>query len=203
MLAGVLTMLFFTIPVPRAGDWKLKAEKSGIKVYSQKQDNSAFDAIRAVFEAEATLEQFASVVLNIEEYEYWNTAVSNVRLLKRISDSEFIYYTETKAPWPVTDRYLVVRMKLTHDVKSKALKITLDNVPDMIPEKEGFVRVKGYHVSATVVALSESRLKADYCYYVDPGGDIPAWVTNMASINLPVSSLTNLKSRIKAKSGHR
>lgn len=196
----VFLFLLFAGHRPAEPNWKLRVEKSGIKVYTRAQADSDFDALRTTFEAEATLDQYTAVVLDIDAYKYWNSAATNAYVLKKISDSEQIYYTEAKAPWPVADRYLVLHMKVTRDEASKVMKIALDNVPDQIPQKDGFVRVKKYRVTATITAVSDTRVKADYYYDIDPGGSVPAWAINLVSSKMPVEAFTNLKDRIKALS---
>ena len=184
-------------------DWKLQAEQNGIKVYLRQQEESAFNALRASFEAESTLSQYAALVLNVDEYKFWNYAATNPYIVKKINESELIYYTEAKAPWPVTDRYVVVHLKVTQDPKSKIMKITINNVPDQIPEQAGFVRIKKYNAVIQVAPITESRVKVEYTLHVDPGGSIPAWVVNLLSKKMPVTTFTNLKNRLKAQGEHR
>lgn len=203
LLLAAFFVLALTTQCGAQEDWKLQTEQNGIKVYLRQQEESAFNALRATFEAEATLSQYAALVLNVEEYKYWNYAATNPYVVKKINESELIYYTEAKAPWPVVDRYVVVHLKVMQDPMSKIMKITINNVPDQIPEQAGFVRIKKYNAVIQVAPITETRVRVDYRLSVDPGGSIPAWVINMVSKKMPVNTFTNLKNRLKAQGEHR
>lgn len=177
-------------------NWKFRTEQNGIKVYSSQQESSAFNALRATFEADATLSQYAAAVLDIDQYKRWNSAVYNPYIVKRINESELVYYSEAKAPWPVQDRYVVLHLKVTQDPASKTLTIRLKNLPDVIPQKKGFIRIKEYHANITVTPLSSTRVKVEYVARIDPGGSIPAWIANLLMDELPVKSFTQLKARL-------
>ncbi|MDH5397358.1 MAG: START domain-containing protein [Cyclobacteriaceae bacterium] len=179
-------------------DCELKKTDQGISVYFCDRDSSDLKALGAVFEVEATLEQYAATVLNVEEYPSWNFEAKNPRILKQISDTELIYYAEADAPWPVTDRYLVLHLKVDQDPVTKMLDITLRNVPEMIEEKENFVKVKEYNSLLRVVPLSEERLKIQYFLNIDPGGAVPAWVINLVSSRIPINTFSNLKKRLES-----
>jgi len=198
LLAGVFFITVFTSRLPAQHDWKFQVEKNGIQVYARQQEGSDFNELKVTFEAEATLSQYASIVMNIDEYKYWNYASSNPYIIKRINDSELIYYTETKAPWPVTNRYAVLHLKMAQDPKSKILKITQTNVPDQMPEKEGFIRIAKYRAVILVIPVTENKIKVEYFLSVDPGGSIPAWAINLVSKKMPVTTFSNLKMRLKA-----
>ena len=180
-------------------NWKLHAENDGIKVYTSKQDSSAYNAIRVTFEVEATLAQYAALVLNVPDYKNWNSASNNSTLIKRINDSELIYYTEAKAPWPVTDRYVVLHLKLILDPASKFLKIIIKDLPDQIPEKKGLVRINEYSSYLKAVPVSSGRLKVDYVLTLDPGGSVPAWAVNLVSASAPIKTFSNLRNKLKSQ----
>lgn len=184
-------------------DWTFQTEKNGIKVYTAGHDSSDFKSVRAIFEVEATLSQYAAIVWNVAEYKYWNFAATNPRVLKKISESELIYYTEAKAPWPITDRFVVLHLKIVQDPASKIMRILLNNAPDQIPEQEGFVRIPAYQSVARVVPVSDTRVRVEYTIHVDPGGSIPAWAVNMVSAKMPITSFTNLKERVKQQGDER
>ncbi|MCB0530715.1 MAG: hypothetical protein H6574_03560 [Lewinellaceae bacterium] len=179
--------------------WKLHAENDGIKVYTSKQDSSAYNAIRVTFEVESTLSEYAALVLNVPDYKNWNAASSKSTLIKKINDSELLYYTEAKSPWPIADRYVVLHLKLTLDPASKFLKIMIEDAPDQIPEKKGLVRINDYSSCLKAVPVSSGRLKVDYVLKIDPGGNVPAWAVNLVSANMPVKTFSNLKNKLESQ----
>ncbi len=177
-------------------DCDFQMEKDGIKVYTCKRPNSNFNAVQAYFEVEATLEQYASIVLNVEEYKHWNFATTNPKVLKKINENEVIYYTEVSAPWPVTDRFAVLHLKVWEDPESNHLFVLLTNVPETLPSKKGFVRVQEYNSILEITPLVSGKLKVDFYLEVDPGGAVPAWAINLISTKFPINTFSNLKKRL-------
>lgn len=200
---AIVILLLFGIRLQGQTKWELKADKNGIKVFTRDQAETSLKAVRATFEVDATLSQYASIILNVEAYKEWNYAATNPYLVKRINESELMYYTEAKAPWPVTDRYVVLHLKIKQDPESKILQITLQDVPDQIPAKSGLVRIPEFYSKITVTPITAERVKVEYFLSVDPGGSIPAWVANLVSTKMPITTFTNLINRIKAQGGQR
>ena len=201
-----ICVFLFLIPlnqIKSQSNWKLKGTKNGITVYTMGDENTRLNIIRATFEVEATLSQYASIVLNVEDYKSWNYAAKNPYIIKKISETELIYYAEAEAPWPVTDRYVVLHLKVEQDSQSKILEITLNNVPDQIPKKEGFVRIPVYSSVLKVIPVSKNKVKVELILKVDPGGSIPVWLTNLVSTKIPITTFSNFKKRVKSQGEHR
>lgn len=182
-----------------AQNWKLHAEQNGIKVYTAKQESSALNAIRATFEAEATLSQYAAVILDVSGYKKWNYSSSKAYIISQISDSEFIFYSESKLPWPVSDRYVVLHLKLFLDTAANTLKIVMKDLPEQIPKKEGLVRMTNFSSVLNVVQVTPDKLQVEYVVTLDPGGSIPASVVNWISAKFPIKSFTNLRNLLKSQ----
>ena len=189
--------LFLSLSTSAQPDCELQTVKDGIKVYSCKRENSDFNAVRAGFEAETTLAQYASIVLNVAEYQYWNYAASNPYVIRKINQEELIHYTEAKALWTIMDRFVVLHLSVKKDPKTGHLMVKLENVPDILPEKKGFVRIKEYYSVLEVIPIGPEKVKVKYFLEVDPGGAVPAWVTNLVSSNFPINTFSNLRERLK------
>lgn len=189
--------VFLSLSPSAQPDCELQTVRDGIKVYSCKRDNSDFHAVKASFEVETTLAQYASIVLNVAEYQHWNYAASNPYVIRKINEEELIYYTEAKAPWPIVDRFVVLHLSVKKDPKTGHLIVKLENVPDEMPEKNGFVRIKEYYSTLEVIPIGPGKVKVKYFLEVNPGGAVPAWVTNLVSSNFPIKTFSNLRERIK------
>jgi hypothetical protein len=196
-----LLFLFKVLTVPSVAaqeNCELKKISKGVAVYTCERSDSELNAIRALFEVNATLSQYAATVLNINEYKHWNYEAKNARIMKQISDTELIYYTESFTPWPIMNRYVVLRLKVTQDPKSKILRITIDDIPDIIPEQTGFVMVEEFQAVLHVKPNSDGILKVELDLNVDPGGSLPVWLTNIITTKIPVNTYSNLRERVEA-----
>jgi len=203
ILLYTMAFLISLFPLKAQDHCVLKKDEDGIKVYTCETVGSDFYSVKASFEVDATLSQYASIILDIEQYKNWNTEARNARLLKRISETELIYYTDSDAPWPIKDRDLVLHLKLSQDPKTKVITIDLQCLPDYIPAKEDFVRIPLFHSTLKITPISKYKVKANYYLEAEPGGQIPAWVANLVCTRIPINAFTNLKNRVASQADHR
>ncbi|MDZ7646903.1 MAG: START domain-containing protein [Cytophagales bacterium] len=171
---------------------ELKKEKNNIKIYSCPTKESSFNTIRAEFEVNSTIEKYISIVIDIENYKIWRYRETEHRLLKKISDTELIYYNQVDAPFPVSDRDMVSHLTISQNTQNKILTITAESMPDYIPHVDNIVRIPRSKSIMTLKQISESKLKAICTIEVDPGGSIPAWVSNTFGTQAPYETFRNL-----------
>src|SRR6185437_16022271 len=81
-------------------NWKLGAEKNGIKVYTAHVPDSKIKAIKVECEVKARASQLIAVMLDINASQEWIYRTKNYKLLKQVSPSELYYYCEVIIPWP-------------------------------------------------------------------------------------------------------
>src|ERR1700729_2685570 len=106
MRALMTLFLFFSFNVSlnTKGSWLLVKEQDGIKMYNRPSAHSKFDDIKIETDFVGTLSQMESILANVEKYVEWGYATKMSVLIKRISPTEFIYYSLIDVPWPTTDR---------------------------------------------------------------------------------------------------
>jgi len=175
----------------------LKKDKDNIKVYSCPAENSAFKTVRAEFELDATIDEYIAIALDVEGYKTWHYHVMSPRLLERVSDSEIIYYTQISAPWPISNRDVIMHLKLDHNLSSNTLTVTLKSLDNYLPIVKGFVRVAQSNTVLTLTPIANARLKVNYSIHADPGGKLPPWAVDLVSTQGPYETFKNLQERIK------
>lgn len=158
-----------------------------------------FKSIKASFTVKARLSQLVAFLQDVNNYCDWQYNTIRAQLLKKISEQEVMYYTEIAAPWPVSNRDMVVQLKFSQDAKTKVVTIVMKSVPEWAPEKDHIVRVPMSLATWTVVPLSSSLLKIEYFILIDPGGSVPPWMINMVSAQAPYDSFKTLKYKIREK----
>ena len=178
---------------------ELKKEKDNIKIYGCVAEGSALDDIRVEFEVNSTIDKYIPIVLDVTHYHEWRYREFNHKVLKKISDAEMIYYAQVSAPFPLSDRDLVLHLTINRDSLPKVLTVTIESMPDYIPPVEDVVRVQSSFSTMTLIPLSESRLKVSCYVRVNPGGQIPDWVINMFSTQGPYETFKNLIDKMEAK----
>jgi hypothetical protein len=117
-------------------------------------------------------------------------------LIKRISKNELLYYTETELPWPMSNRYAAIRMKI-FDSPSNIHRIVSVNEPAAIPIKPGLVRLAYYKASWEVKSLEKNKIAITYLLDINPGGGLAPWVVNTFITTGPYETFANLSELLK------
>lgn len=179
-------------------DCLLRKDEDSVKVYTCTVEDLKFKSIKAAFSVNTTLATLTSFILDIERYHEWQYNTTHPRIITRITEKRLIYYTVVEAPWPVSDRDMVVDLSVSQDPQTKAVTIITNGVPDYIPREEGFVRVPMSFATWTIKRVSPTKLSVVYTIKIDPGGSVPAWMVNMVCAEAPYVSFRNLREKISA-----
>ncbi len=117
--------------------------------------------------------------------------------MKQNSPLDFIYYTETQMPWPLSNRDVIINMKIQTDSLPKFLLIHGNALPDLIPVIPMRVGVQKFSSSWKITMPTTSSIHIDYIVELDPGGSIPGWAANMFADKGPFGSFSNLGEKLK------
>jgi hypothetical protein len=190
--AFVLLMLCFEM---RAQSWELKKEVDGIKIFTAKRPDAKFKSVRVECMVNARLPSLVALLLDVERNHEWVYHIKSSKLLKRISEKELIYQAEVCTPWPFTNRDLVVHLKCSRD-QGGMIHIDSEAEPGFIPVNKDLVRITSSRSHWVIASLSPGQQKLVYEISFDPGGSVPAWLTNMFLTEGPSETFTNLRSRV-------
>ena len=72
----------------------------------------------------------------------------------------------------------------------------LEAVPNYIPGKEDFIRLKTAKGSWEITPLKDNKTQIKYQVMADPEGSLPPMIINMFIVDGPYTTLQNLKERI-------
>jgi len=195
LLTG-LTLLFCVYANAQTS-WDLKLDKEGIRVYTRKLDNSPFRAVKTVCTINSSLTILTAVLLDIKGSAEWVYATKTISLLKQISVSELIYYSEIDVPWPAGNRDFIVQLIVAQDQKTKAVSVVGDNKPDYLPANKNIVRIQHSYSKWLITPLPNSQVKIEYVLEVDPGGNVPAWLVNLFATKGPFDTFKKLREQVR------
>ncbi|MBI5372077.1 MAG: START domain-containing protein [Sphingobacteriales bacterium] len=177
-------------------NWKLEKDKNGIKVYLSGVKGSSFKAAKVECNITGTYNKLIALLTNVPHFTDWIYHNKLSRVLKRISPYDFIYYTETSMPWPMSNRDAVIHVQIRTDSLPRFMTITGTGEPRYIPEESGKVRVPYYKAVWKVTMPTAQTLAVTYIVELDPGGSIPAWIANMFAEKGPYESFSNLEEEL-------
>jgi hypothetical protein len=201
----ILFLSSFFIPVYATTNWKLKKDKDGIKIYSGSVPNTNIKAIKAEYVLTTSCSELTALLLNAKAHKQWvyNTATSYV--IKEVTAQEQIYYSEVSMPWPLTNRDIVVNLKISQNTVTKVMTVIAAAVPGYVPLKKGTIRVRSSTAIWKITPIGSGQVKVDYTAQADPGGSVPAWAVNTFCDTGPFETFKELKKVLLAgnyKSAH-
>ena len=178
-------------------DWKLAADKDGIKIYTSLVPDSKIKAVKVECEEDASARQLVAVLLDVNATVEWIYHTKSCSLIKQVSPSELYYYSEVSLPWPTENRDFVAHLKVTQDPRTKVVTVDGPAVPGMVPAKKGIVRINHSSGKWVITPLRNNRSVVEYTLHVDPGGNVPAWLVNMLATNGPMQIFEKLKLQLQ------
>ena len=191
----LITAFTFSLPAQSDDDWKLKSEKSGVKVYYRKP--SDIYELKLATSIKVPLSGIVRLFDEVDKYPSWGYKVSEARLLKRVSPTEMYYYSKIDFPWPMSDRDLVLHTTLEQNAHNNAVTSTSVAVSGWVPEKKDVVRIKKANTKWTMIPGEGGWLYVEYYLNSDPGGSIPDWAINLALDMGPRETVKQMKVILK------
>ena len=179
--------------------WKQVKDKDGIKVFTSDLANSKFKAIKVECTLNGTYTKLVHELTNVEHLSDWVYNCKKTQMIKKISDYDFIYYSETHLPWPLSNRDVTLHFRVKTDSVPKFLTITGTNENGVYPEIPAKVRVPHYKATWKVTMPTPGTIHVVYIVEVDPGGSIPAWLSNMFADKGPYETFVNLGKRMMSR----
>ncbi|WP_313806237.1 START domain-containing protein [Flavobacterium sp.] len=194
-----LLVLLFLVSLFSTAQKKSKTElaidKEGIKIYLTKLDTTPFKEYRAVMTVKANIDTVAKQILDIKSLQKWNYKTRTSELIRKTSDTSWIFYMVHHLGWPVQDRDHVSRVTLTKKANEQTITILPAN--NIVKEKEGILRLKNFRGFWYLKKISENQTLVIQQVYGNPGGSMPAFMVNMVVTKGPFESFRELRKRVE------
>jgi ribosome-associated toxin RatA of RatAB toxin-antitoxin module len=194
-----LLFVFKLNPLLAQSEWKLSAEKEGIKVYTSQVPDSKIKAIKVNAEFNATASQFVALIMDVNSAPEWVYHVKSCMVVKQVSPSELYYYSEINLPWPATNRDFVAHLTVTQNPDTKVVTIDGPAVQGLVPVKKGIVRVTDSNGKWIIAPIGADQVKVEYSIHIDPGGSLPSWLVNMFATEGPIKIFENIKVELQKR----
>jgi hypothetical protein len=188
-------------PVTGKGPWEVVRNEKGIVVHRRAIAGSHLHEFRGTGVIEAPIAAVLGVLNDAEHRTEWmKEAAANTRVESLDSYNE-IFYSRTKAPWPVAHRDVVLRAHTIIDPKAGQVRIELTSQehPSWPPQK-GVVRMpflRGHwHLWPE---RGGAWTRAEYQVHANPGGSLPDWIVNMVSKKIPFETMVGMQQQVKRR----
>ncbi len=179
--------------VAETNPWQLKKFGNGISIYTRTTENSKYKELKSVFQIKTSLSSIIALLNDFESYPQWVYRCEKSKAIKKDSDKHLIRYQSIMAPWPVDNRDMVLDVNSYQDEKTKIVYQKVICLPDYISPVAGHVRIREFRAQWTLKPLKNGMVEVEYELLVNPGGNIPAWIVNMAVVDGPFETSVNMK----------
>lgn len=193
-LLPLLLLLVATSPAWSADPgWRLEKDEKGIQIHTRAVEGWSIREIRAVTRYQGRLSSLVAVIDDAGAAPQLNEFVENSSVERRESETRYQTYSQTRMPWPLTDRDVLMQRQIVQDRSSLAVTITdaaLDNVK---PVQKDFVRIVRSRQEWRLKPAGDGSIEVELRMLSDPAGPIPSSLLNKLSINTPFNTVAKLK----------
>jgi hypothetical protein len=183
-------LLFAPATGAETDGWELAQDEDGIRIYTRPKEGSRNIEFRGVVTVPDSSEVVDAVLEDVESYPSWYARCLAAETLERVPGEWRIVRMEIDLPFPVSDRDAVVRVERHQEGDVRVVRI--DTAADAAPKVEGFVRMPriegGWRLEPT-----KDGTRVTYQQVNDPGGSLPAWLSNMLVTDQPATTLAGLR----------
>ncbi len=180
--------------------WHFESDSDGITIYSHEHEKGLVE-IRARMFTTTTYSAFLSLLEDSDNIPNWIDNARHSRVLKQISATENIVYTQFSAPWPVINRDMVTYSKYWIDELGLTLKIK-DAPESTYAEQSGYIRIHSVDASWTLHKLTNGTTLIEYKAFADPGGMLPNWLVNKLSKESARATFSKLREQLPKYQQH-
>ncbi len=199
-LRGLLILWLSSIPavlLAESGeDWTLRKEKNGIQVYTKKRAESNIYKYKVKTQINASIQKVYEQVIDFKENLKYMELVDSLSFLNHREDISYINYMRFDMPWPVTNREMVMEMAVHHHEDS--IRLVSNDLPGYAEQNKNYIQVEDFSEEWVIKSNeNENITQITIEGWVNPGGDIPAWIVNLFSVRTPFLFISGILSEIK------
>lgn len=179
-----------------AGDWELKKDKEGIRIYVRDVEGSKFRSFRGVTDMPTTLHALMAVHKDGSMAKQWLKDCDKAEFITEFDPKGYAMYFRTKAPWPVKDRDYALRYSMVQDPATHMLVLQFTGDADLVPERDDCIRMAKIDGTWRMTPLGAGLVHVEYEVYADPNGELPAWLANQFVVDQPFETLKKLRKQV-------
>jgi len=201
-MGRVLLCALLAASTAEAAGWEEVARADGIVVHTRDVPGRDLAVFRGTGAVRASIYEVMAVLGDSGRRTEWQHRCAAARTLKRTSEFKRIVYNRTDAPWPVTDRDVVLATHLRVLEPDRVLLVEFRGVSSALqPKVSGVVRMPYLKGHYKLTKLASARTRVEYQVDADPGGWLPSWLANRANRDLPLKTLRGLRRQVRVTRG--
>lgn len=182
--------------------WKRVSNDEGIVVSVREVPDKPYVEFRGVGVVPANLFQVLAVLDDSSRHCDWQANCKVSRVVKTVDEFERYIYHRIAAPWPVSDRDVVVHATVSADLDKRVVTshFRATNLAGH-PPQSGIVRMPELNGFYKCEWIDENSTRVTYQVIAATGGLLPAWLSNRANRKLPFGTLQGMRKQVKLMAG--
>jgi START domain len=194
---ALLASILITSAVAAEAPWRVILQERGIVVSTREEPGRELPTFRGQGTLNMPVLHALAVVLDAEGAVEWARGADEVRTMKAFDPRTHLIYTRSHAPWPVSDRDMVVKRLVKVVDPGREFRVEMSCVAGQRAEIKRVVRVSDCTSHFILRSAGADRTYAEYQVSLDPAGNLPAWLVRWASKNIPFDTLIALEEHVK------
>ncbi|GBF51466.1 polyketide cyclase/dehydrase [Leptospira ryugenii] len=177
--------------------WKEAKRKNSVTVLTREYPGSSVDEFLGKTEVDATISQIFALLTELESCK---SLYFNCKELVVLSGNERknIVYVRNGAPWPVSDRDIIMERTLDQNAKTKVASMKLKKTESVSkPSPSGVTRMDSFDAIWRIIPTAAGKVRVEYQAHFEPGGSIPQSVINLAITDTPYNTLLSLRKAVE------
>ncbi|KYN85281.1 hypothetical protein ATY35_04405 [Vibrio cidicii] len=190
---ALMLLSFQPLASPERG-WTFDSADNGITIHFREHSDDLVE-VKAQMFTPTTYAGFLRLLQNTDKVSEWVDNVSGSVVLKQISPSENIVYTQFSAPWPAKDRDMLTYSTFRIDAEGFRLEIS-DAPQSILPPQADYIRITSVHAVWQLKKLTNGNTHIEYTVFADPGGALPNWLINKLAKESARTTFENLRAQL-------
>jgi hypothetical protein len=173
--------------------WELVKDKNGVKVYSRLTPVSPTKSFRGVMNIKADLDELVAFIADPYAYPEYIYSCRAAEVLKYQTNNDYYFRSEVKVMWPIAMRDSITHTYWRKDPETGKVIMDCIGIPELVPEKKGFIRVPLIFMSLNVTPGADGVHELVFEGVIEAGGLIPSWAENLCIWWVPYRSLSYVR----------
>ncbi|MDH3652311.1 MAG: START domain-containing protein [Saprospiraceae bacterium] len=187
LIAGLIPI---SVDVGNSHHWKLIRKSDSIRVYTGSGEHR-YKAVRIEAVINVPLNEFVDFINDVAKYPLWVYKCSQSLTLETPAGASVKYWMVSDFPFPFKDRELTVVSEQAFD--ADGIYHSRSVAKPAFDGRDQNVVITKFESKWIVMPLGRERIKIDYEMMTEPGGNIPAWLYNLAVHKGPFYTMNHLK----------
>ena len=195
--------VFSAFGAPPDEGWTLAKEGEGIEVYTRPIEGMNAKEFMGITEVDAPMDVVLEVFRDIPSFPEWYGFCRDIEVLEDYSETHKLVYFVLATKWPTKDRDMVIDAMIDVDRAGGQAVITMKALEEeVVPRAKKYVRMTDMVGLSTLTEIDGDTTRVVYRVRSDPGGYIPAALSNLLAKDQPYLTLKGLKEMVKDEVYH-